>query len=163
MLSKSFRFECLLSFISQFVSGLKECLFLADTYQIYESNLTFSAIKVMTQQHAHQWDFNRCIFILAHRLICQRSIINCTRSKAHLNAAVKPLPLIAITAATTTRNASKLHLDNLPAFTIMFPSLSRTLECGYRYLFVLGYDDNDSFYSLPEVCIFFLLSDFFRI
>lgn len=63
------------------------------------------------------------------------------------------LPLIAIMAATTTRKIKKPSTKNLSLFTYLLPSLVRTLDCGFRYEYVLGYDKGDPFYDSKEVRI----------
>lgn len=59
----------------------------------------------------------------------------------------KNLPLIAIMAATTTRRVSNPSTDNMALFNFLLPSLIRTLDCGFRYEYVLGYDKGDPFYD----------------
>jgi hypothetical protein len=61
------------------------------------------------------------------------------------------LPLIAIMAATTTRKIDKPSTKNLSLFMYLLPSLVRTLDCGYRYEYVMGYDKGDPFYDSKEV------------
>jgi hypothetical protein len=61
------------------------------------------------------------------------------------------MPLIAIMAASTTRKIITPSTDNLALFTFMLPSLIRTIDCGFRYVYVLGYDKNDPFYDTEEV------------
>lgn len=61
------------------------------------------------------------------------------------------LPLIAIMAATTTRKVNKPSTKSLSLFTYLLPSLIRTLDCGFRYEYVLGYDQGDPFYDSEEV------------
>ena len=65
------------------------------------------------------------------------------------------LPLIAVMAATTTRGVPSPSPTNMALFLYMLPSLIRTLDCGFRYEYVLGYDIGDSFYDSKEVCMFF--------
>eukprot|EP01038_Epipyxis_sp_PR26KG_P013356 gene13356-17915_t len=60
------------------------------------------------------------------------------------------LPLIAIMAATTTRKVNNPSTKNLALFTILLPSVIRTLDCGFRYSYVLGYDKGDPFYDTKE-------------
>ena len=61
------------------------------------------------------------------------------------------LPLIAIMAATTTRKINKPSTKSLSLFMILLPSLVRTLDCGFRYEYLLGYDKGDPFYDSKEV------------
>lgn len=67
---------------------------------------------------------------------------------------IKSLPLIAIMAASTTRRIKDPSTSNLALFTLMLPSLIRTLDCGYRYMYVLGFDKGDPFYDSDEVSLF---------
>jgi hypothetical protein len=64
------------------------------------------------------------------------------------------LPLIAIMAATTTRKVHAPSTQNMALFTYLLPSVVRTLDCGYRYEYVLGYDKGDPFYDSEEVSTF---------
>jgi hypothetical protein len=61
------------------------------------------------------------------------------------------LPLISIMAATTTRKINNPSTKNLALFMYMLPSLMRTLDCGFRYEYVLGYDKGDPFYDSVKV------------
>ena len=61
------------------------------------------------------------------------------------------LPLISILAATTTRKITAPSTGNLALFKLLLPSLMRTLDCGFRYEYVLGFDQGDSFYDSKEV------------
>lgn len=61
------------------------------------------------------------------------------------------LPLIAVMAATTTRKIPSPSTSNLALFTLLLPSLIRTLDCGFRYEYVLGYDKGDPFYDSEKV------------
>lgn len=61
------------------------------------------------------------------------------------------LPLIAVMAATTTRKIDKPSTKNLSLFMYLLPSLIRTLDCGFRYEYVMGYDKGDPFYDSKEV------------
>jgi hypothetical protein len=63
----------------------------------------------------------------------------------------KNLPLISIMAATTTRKIHQPSTKNLALFMYMLPSLMRTLDCGFRYEYVLGYDKGDPFYDTEKV------------
>ena len=54
-------------------------------------------------------------------------------------------------AATTTRKIKKPSTTNLSLFMYLLPSLVRTLDCGFRYEYVLGYDKGDPFYDSKEV------------
>jgi len=73
-----------------------------------------------------------------------------TKTPLHSNQ-IPSLPLIAIMAATTTRKVSKPSTKNLSLFMYLLPSMIRTLDCGFRYEYVLGYDKGDPFYDSAEV------------
>ena len=72
------------------------------------------------------------------------------KSPEHSNMAAD-LPLIAIMAATTTRKINKPSTKNLSLFMFLLTSLIRTLDCGFRYEYVLGYDKGDPYYDSKEV------------
>lgn len=59
-------------------------------------------------------------------------------------------PLIAIMAASTTRRIKYPSFRSLSLCTFLLASIVRTAECGFRYAFVLGYDEGDSFFDNPE-------------
>ena len=63
------------------------------------------------------------------------------------------LPLISIMAATTTRKIVDPSTSNLALFLYLLPSLVRSLDCGYRYEYVLGFDAGDPFYDSKAVCM----------
>ena len=56
-------------------------------------------------------------------------------------------PLIAILVATTTRTEPFPSTKTLSLFTLMIPSLIRSLDCGFKYVIVLGYDIGDRFFD----------------
>ena len=62
----------------------------------------------------------------------------------------KELSLIAIMAGSTTRNVKDAGTDSIALFTVLLPSLLRSLDCGYRYVYVLGFDAGDGFYDSKE-------------
>jgi hypothetical protein len=143
------------------VEGFKECLELAEKYLITESNFTLMTFETMTRGAFSRWEQNLCVYQFANQLICQRVPINCTDSQQAMDSDSNlTLPIVAIVAATTTRHLENVQMANLPIFRLMFPSLARTLECGYQYIFVLGYDTNDSFYSNSQVLSFYDLPIF---
>ena len=61
------------------------------------------------------------------------------------------LPFISVLAATTTRKVAAPSTSNLALFKLLLPSLVRTLDCGFRYEYVLGFDQGDAFYDSKEV------------
>jgi hypothetical protein len=72
------------------------------------------------------------------------------RSTHPLNLA-RSLPLISIMAATTTRRVESPSVNNLALFKYLLASLVRTVDCGFRYEYVLGFDKGDPFYDSKEV------------
>lgn len=73
------------------------------------------------------------------------------KQAANPNLVDNTLPLISIMAATTTRKVHNPSTTNLALFTYLLPSVIRSLDCGYRYEYVLGYDKGDPFYDSEEV------------
>lgn len=61
------------------------------------------------------------------------------------------LPLIAVMAASTTRKVPDPSPDSIALFVHMLPSLIRTIDCRFRYMYVLGFDVGDPFYDSEEV------------
>lgn len=60
------------------------------------------------------------------------------------------LPLIAIMAGSTTRRVENPGTESIALFTVLLPSLLRSLDCGYRYIYMLGFDAGDGFYDSTE-------------
>lgn len=75
---------------------------------------------------------------------------NNTVSSSHPNMQIF-LPLISILAGTTTRRVQNPSTSSMALFTYLLPSLIRSLDCGYRYEYVLGYDKGDPFYDSDKV------------
>ena len=50
-------------------------------------------------------------------------------------------------AATTTRKVVDPSPSRLSLFNLLLPSLVRTVDCGFRYVYVLGFDVGDPFYD----------------
>jgi hypothetical protein len=61
------------------------------------------------------------------------------------------LPLIAILSGSTSRSELNPSNSTLSIFTIMLPSLMRSLDCRFRYIVVIGYDEGDKFYDTQKV------------
>ena len=62
----------------------------------------------------------------------------------------KLLPLIAILATTTSKSMKNFTFEKLILFDKLLPSLTRTLECEFRYVFMLGFDSGDPFFDLDK-------------
>ncbi len=61
------------------------------------------------------------------------------------------LPLIAMLVRVSTHNVYKPSLVDLDVFTVSLPSLMSSLDCGFRYLFFLGYDVGDPYFDSNKV------------
>ncbi|KAM3568604.1 hypothetical protein VYU27_009275 [Nannochloropsis oceanica] len=57
--------------------------------------------------------------------------------------------LITILAGVSTRGVSWTSPTELAPFRHLLPSIVRTVECGFRYEVILGYDSGDKFYDTP--------------
>lgn len=105
------------------------------------------------------WKSRRCDMVFTIKRMSKRPIASClgtakpskkkTAISSHPNMN-QSLPLIAIMAATTTRRIQNPSTDNLALFTFLFPSLIRSLDCGFRYEYILGYDAGDQYYDSKE-------------
>jgi hypothetical protein len=75
-----------------------------------------------------------------------RKITKCTQE----NFASTSLPVIAIMAATTSRKIKNPSPSRLSLFIFLLPSLMRSVDCGFRYVYVLGYDAGDPYYDTVD-------------
>lgn len=57
------------------------------------------------------------------------------------------LPLIAVMAASTTRKVKRPSPKTMSLFTYLLPSLRTSIDCGFRYTFVMGYDEGDAYHD----------------
>lgn len=89
------------------------------------------------------WKTHNCDRVFTVQRMAQIPITAC--SKEHYGN--KSLPLIALMAATTTRKVTNPSTSNLALFSYLLPSLLRTVDCGFKYMYVLGYDQDDPFYD----------------
>ena len=81
-----------------------------------------------------------------------KPVVNCPVENYDDSGNVNPqLPLIAIMAATTTRNIYEPNVKVLALFQLLFASLLQSLDCDFTYMFVLGYDAEDKFYDTKAV------------
>lgn len=110
------------------------------------------------------WRKRNCDNLFKHRAICAQPIPHCStqnyekslRSTNLLSSSTSyrensTLPLIAILAGTTTRRVTNPHTDKIALFTLLLPSLIRSIDCGFRYVYVMGYDQGDPFYDTDAV------------
>lgn len=91
------------------------------------------------------WKKHRCDAVFTADRINKLHINNC--SNDNLASDMKSLPLIAIMAGSSTRKTPGASTKNLAIFNFLLPSLTKTVDCGFRYLFMLGYDEGDVFYD----------------
>ena len=62
----------------------------------------------------------------------------------------KPLIALLIPASSDVYPAP-WNTTTLPIYTKMFPSLINNLDCGYRYMAVVGYKRDDSYFDTMKV------------
>jgi len=105
------------------------------------------SIDRFSQPIRQQWIQRNCDNLYKHQNICAQPVPVC-RSGGDPNDPAAPL--IAVLAATTTRRVVNPHVDKIALFTLLLPSLVRTLDCGFRYVYVMGYDVGDPFYDSTE-------------
>lgn len=109
-----------------------------------------------------EWKAKQCDLVFTASRMGRRPMSSCPDSPSsvpslnHTHPNLSPtLPLIAVMAATTTRKISAPSTSKLALFTLLLPSLMRSLDCGFRYEYVLGYDEGDPFYDTPKVHAFY--------
>lgn len=95
------------------------------------------------------WKRHMCDAVFTSNRISQRSIRNCSAAQGHGDNEdlVRTLPLIGIMAASSTRKTPHPSTRNLALFQYLLPSVVRSLDCGFRYTFIIGYDIGDPFYD----------------
>ena len=95
-----------------------------------------------------QWVNHNCDNFFKHKLICTSPVPTCSSpGVGGMAADSEQQPLIAVLAATTTRRVKQPAIHKIALFTLLLPSLVRTLDCGFRYVYVMGYDVGDAYYD----------------
>jgi hypothetical protein len=96
-----------------------------------------------------KWHASRCGALFVNEKILGRSVTKCINPELHYEESIHTtnFPLIAIMAATTTRNIRRVSLNQIALFKFMLPSLVRSVDCGFRYIYTMGYDAGDTFYD----------------
>ena len=92
-----------------------------------------------------QWKARSCDLVFTAARMGKKAVTICDASNLDSS-----LPLISVLAASTTRRISNPSTAKLALFTYLLPSLIRTVDCGFRYEYVLGYDKGDPFYDSSE-------------
>jgi hypothetical protein len=87
-----------------------------------------------------------CDLVFTARRMSKKAVVTCDKN-TNLD---ESLPLISILAASTTRKIPRPSTKKLALFNYLLPSLIRTVDCGYRYEYVLGYDKGDPYYDSVE-------------
>jgi hypothetical protein len=96
------------------------------------------------------WKEYACNMFFINKKLNKRGVSLC--GGGNLNSSLAgTFPLIAVMAATTTRKITHAAVSNIALFTILLPSLVRSLDCGYRYMYVMGYDSGDKFFDTKKV------------
>lgn len=95
------------------------------------------------------WKKHQCDAVFTAERMQKKSIVNCTSIQSLSMAS--SLPLITIMAASSTRKMPSAQIHTMSLFNFLLPSVVRTLDCGFRYAIVVGYDVGDAFYEHPLV------------
>jgi hypothetical protein len=100
----------------------------------------------LPEQLIPEWKAHHCDAYFTRNRLRKKTITDCSVIPNHFTN--NSLPLIAIMAATTTRGLQhKASTKNLALFLYLLPSLVRSIDCGFRYQYYLGYDVGDPFYD----------------
>jgi len=92
-----------------------------------------------------QWKQRNCDAVFTRQRLNSMPLTNCRHILNHYSN--KDLPLIALMAATTTRKVMQPSTKKLALFLYLLPSFARTVDCGFRYEYILGYDVGDPYYD----------------
>jgi len=95
------------------------------------------------------WKSRRCDVSFTVARMKKNPVTKCADMDTNYTNADK-LPLISVLAASTSRKIAKPSTKKMALFTYLLPSLIRTVDCGFRYEYVLGYDAGDLFYDTAE-------------
>lgn len=157
-----FNLECSSSMIGQVSTRFRWCLRMKNLYDLeYVGDLLAKASRITSVEKAN-WKLNNCTNLVMDLSLKKKFSGNSgTLTKKHprqLNLHLRPplvrctdapssLPLIAVMAATTSRKIQNPSNSTISLMTTMLPSLIFSLDCGFRYVVVLGFDSIDDFYS----------------
>ena len=72
-------------------------------------------------------------------------------AKPFSSSYTKNLPVIAVLVPISTSNISDASNETLPLFTLLLPSLVLSVDCGFHYLVVVGFNDHDEFFDTEQV------------
>lgn len=99
----------------------------------------------------NEWQNKKCGGYYINLRMNSRGLTVCSNTAAHYAESMRgpqsAFPMIAVMAATTTRNVKVTTVTNIALFKLMLPSLVRSVDCGYRYMYVMGYDAGDKYYD----------------
>lgn len=118
---------------------------------------------MLPQNMQDTWRAKHCDVMFTKLRMGQHNIVSClNNSKIDKKSAKLKDPLIAIMAGSTSRKMQQPSVNTMSLFTLLLPSLIRTLDCDFRYVFVLGYDKGDPFFDTEVVgyCCLVNLSSF---
>jgi hypothetical protein len=90
-----------------------------------------------------QWKEHTCDVIFSMKRRKAYKMVECPAS----NYNDTTLPLIAVMAASTTRKVKRPSPKTMSLFTYLLPSLRTSIDCGFRYTFVMGYDEGDAYHD----------------
>lgn len=108
----------------------------------------------LPQKKIVSWKRHRCDAVFTTDRINKKPITNCTAvQNVNDSIMMASLPLIGIMAASSTRKTRAPSTKNVALFNFLLPSVTRTLDCGFRYMFMIGYDVGDALYDSAEVSI----------
>jgi hypothetical protein len=95
-----------------------------------------------------EWKERVCDVVFSLKRRKGYKIVQCPMSNLPSNnTAAAKLPLIAIMAASTTRKVRRPSPKTMSLFTYLLPSLRTSIDCGFRYIFVMGFDEGDAYHD----------------
>ena len=105
------------------------------------------------------WKDYKCDKLLESKLSMLNPIADCGETHMTLGSNgndtspknLSSYPMISILVAVTTRKIKKPTLRDLDLYTVSMPSLMGSLDCGFRYSVIVGYEVGDPYLDTVEV------------
>lgn len=99
----------------------------------------------LTVKEQAEWGRKQCDQLVTEKAMFVRSeaLPDCSAGSGD----VSRQEVVAVCCGTTTRKVTGPQISKLALFRYLLPSIAHTVDCGLRYMVVVGYDKGDPFYD----------------